>query len=70
MKLTAIRKIVQNSISFSYFYYCFIHSPRPYTHVVPKFHFEYFFQPFYQHGRIKNTNIIKYVSSLEIFYFC
>ena len=30
IKLTAIRKIVQNSSSFTYFHYCFIHSPRPY----------------------------------------
>ena len=33
MKLTAIRKIVQNSNGFTYFHYFFIHSPRPYTHV-------------------------------------
>ena len=33
IKLTAFRKIVQNSSSFTYFHYCFIHSPRPYTHV-------------------------------------
>ena len=26
-------------------------------------------QPFYQYGRLKKTNIIKYVSSLEICHF-
>ena len=49
------------SSSFIYFHYCFIQCPRPYTHVghweifVPRFHFEYFFQPFYQYGRLKKT---------------
>ena len=52
IKLTAIRKIVQNSSSFIYFHYCFGHSPRPYTHIhiVPRFYFEYFFNPFINTG--------------------
>ena len=33
IKLTAIRKIVQFCSSYTYFHYCFIHSPRPYTQV-------------------------------------
>ena len=64
------------SSSFIYFHYCFIQCHRPYTHVghweifVPRFHFDYFFQPFYQYGRLKKTKIIKYLSSLEICHFC
>ena len=74
MEMTAIQKIVQNSNSFTYFHYCFIHSPRPYVGhwktFLHRFYFEYVFQPFYQYRRQKNTNIIKYVSSLEFCYFC
>ena len=49
IKLTTIRKIVQNSSRFIYFRYCFSHSPRPYTHV-GHFILNIFFNPFINTG--------------------